>query len=124
MCDPVATAGKPGSVPSQRANVFPTASSLIWSDAAAHRSLNHVRAARSWGEKTIRVTAGGGASENVASVESSDVSLASSTLIVSAQPPHPDVAEANLGAVVLQQQRLLGRMRRVMRDRAVRRLAH
>ena len=60
MCDPLATAGSSGSVPVQRAKVLPTASSRTWSPASAHRLLSQVRACRSTGEKTMRVTAGAG----------------------------------------------------------------
>ena len=39
MCDPVATAARSGSLPTQRANVLPTASSRTTRPAAVQRSL-------------------------------------------------------------------------------------
>ena len=57
MCEPVATAGRSGSVPVQRKKVLPTASSRMVRPSAAARDLSQARARRSSGVKT---TAGDG----------------------------------------------------------------
>ena len=73
MCDPVPTQGAEGSVPAHRAKVLPTASSRTSSPTSSQRDLIQVRAFRSVGVNTTRVTAAGPASEKAASSSISEL---------------------------------------------------
>src|SRR5216683_2124027 len=55
--EPVATAGRSGSVPAQRMKMLPTASSRTSKPSVIARFFSHARARRSSAEKTTRVTA-------------------------------------------------------------------
>ena len=80
MWDPVATAGKLGSVPAQRGECVSYGIFANHEPAARASDLMYSRARKSVSVKTTRVTAGGGASENVASRSSSDSRRALSTV--------------------------------------------